>query len=165
MVASGRTTKPDVVVRRSGTVERVRARGRRIAAGYRGFRSSVARNRTLDVVFKVVVGLRGFVVVVVGIIALPAPGPGWAIIFVGLGILATEFTAARKALRFVRRRYDAWVAWPARQNHLVRAGVSLAVVLVIVTCGWLVGAFAVVGGCLGLEWAWLRSPRRGLMPA
>lgn len=68
-------------------------------------------------------------------------------------------------LRFVRRRYDAWVAWLGRQNTVVRALVSLGVLALIAVCGWLVGAFAVVGGWLGLDWPWLRSPLRDLLPA
>lgn len=150
---------------RTGLSGRVSATGWRAAVRYAGFRASVARHRTLDMVFKLFVGLLGFVVVVVGIIALPAPGPGWAIIFLGLGILATEFTAARTVLRLARRHYDSWVAWLARQSRPVRAAVALGVLVLVAACGWLVGAFAVVGGWLGLEWLWLRSPLRDLLPA
>lgn len=150
---------------RTGPPGRVREAGRRVAERYGGFRASVARHRGVDVVFKGFVGLLGSVVVVVGVIALPAPGPGWAIIFLGLGILATEFTAARTVLRHARRRYDAWVTWLARQTTPVRAAVSLGVLLIVAACGWLVGAFAIVGGWLGLEWLWLRSPLRDLLPA
>ena len=38
----------------------------------------------------------------VGILAIPYPGPGWAIVFVGLGILATEFEWARQLLAYAR---------------------------------------------------------------
>ena len=36
---------------------------------------------------------------VIGVVALIAPGPGWLIIFAGLGILGTEFAWAARALK------------------------------------------------------------------
>ena len=42
--------------------------------------------------------LAGFAVVALGILALPLPGPGWVIIFIGLGLLSLEFRWAGKAL-------------------------------------------------------------------
>ncbi len=38
----------------------------------------------------------GFAVIVVGIVMLIFPGPGWAAIFLGFAILATEFAFAEK---------------------------------------------------------------------
>jgi uncharacterized protein (TIGR02611 family) len=51
-----------------------------------------------SVLKRVLVGVIGGVVTLVGVIALVAPGPGWLIIFTGLGILATEFAWAARAL-------------------------------------------------------------------
>ena len=42
-------------------------------------------------IWRVGVALVELVVVVVGIVLLAAPGPGWLVIFLGLGIWATEF--------------------------------------------------------------------------
>jgi uncharacterized protein (TIGR02611 family) len=47
---------------------------------------------------RVLVGVIGGVVTLVGVVALVAPGPGWLIIFTGLGILATEFAWAARVL-------------------------------------------------------------------
>lgn len=47
---------------------------------------------------RVVVGLGGGLVTLVGVVALVAPGPGWLIIFTGLGILASEFAWAARVL-------------------------------------------------------------------
>jgi uncharacterized protein (TIGR02611 family) len=52
--------------------------------------------KTPTVIRKPLVLCLGLVIVVTGIILLPLPGPGWAIIFVGFAVLATEFTAAEK---------------------------------------------------------------------
>ncbi|NMI00850.1 TIGR02611 family protein [Pseudonocardia acidicola] len=117
----------------------------------------------LDVVYRLLVGLVGLTVIVIGIVLLPAPGPGWAVIFLGLGILATEFESARKVLLYTRRKYQAWIAWLGRQRASVRLAVSTAVLLLVATCGWLFGAFAVVGGWIGIDWAVLESPLGGVL--
>ena len=48
---------------------------------------------------RVLVGIVGGLVTVIGVVALIAPGPGWLIIFAGLGILGTEFAWAARALK------------------------------------------------------------------
>lgn len=118
-----------------------------------------------DLAFRVVVGVVGLAIVVLGVVALPAPGPGWAIIFIGLGILATEFESAKRVLRYISRRYNAWVAWMERQNTVTRLAVSTGILLLVAVCAWLVGAFALVGGWFGIEWGWLRSPLLALFAA
>jgi uncharacterized protein (TIGR02611 family) len=51
---------------------------------------------------RVLVGVAGGFVTLLGVVALVAPGPGWLIIFTGLGILATEFAWAARALTKAR---------------------------------------------------------------
>jgi uncharacterized protein (TIGR02611 family) len=51
---------------------------------------------------RVLVGVLGGFVTLLGVVALVAPGPGWLIIFTGLGILATEFAWAARALTKAR---------------------------------------------------------------
>jgi uncharacterized protein (TIGR02611 family) len=46
----------------------------------------------------------GFLLLIVGIAAIPLPGPGWAIVAAALVILAQDFVWAERTLRFVRRR-------------------------------------------------------------
>ncbi|MGH3586537.1 MAG: TIGR02611 family protein [Pseudonocardia sp.] len=130
----------------------------RVVDGYQGFRSTVARNMVLNLAFRIAVGVVGIAVVVLGIIALPAPGPGWAIIFLGLGILATEFEGARRVLHWVRVRYLAWVHWLGRQRRATQLLVSTGILLLVAVCAWFVGAFALVASWLHIDWAWLHSP-------
>ena len=56
------------------------------------------------------VAVVGFTVLAIGIVLLPLPGPGWAVIFGGLAILATEFLWARRlrdrARAYVRQAAD-----------------------------------------------------------
>jgi uncharacterized protein (TIGR02611 family) len=46
----------------------------------------------------------GLSLVVVGIILLPAPGPGWLVIFAGLGLLAQESARMARALDAIEVR-------------------------------------------------------------
>ena len=81
----------------------------------------------------------GLAVLAVGIVAIPYPGPGWALVFLGLGILATEFRWAQRALHFVRVRYDKVMAWFRRQGRWVQVlGVAFTAAVVVATL-WLVG--------------------------
>lgn len=68
-------------------IERVRARQKR----------HKRRNRVVRVAF----ALAGFVVLLIGVIMLFTPGPGWAVIVLGLGMLALEFAWAERALERV----------------------------------------------------------------
>ena len=89
------------------------------------------------VLYRVGVAVLGGVTVLVGLVLVPAPGPGWLVVFAGLALLATEFAWARRLLVHVRRRVARATAWTARQGLGVRALLGL-------------GSAAV---CLGLLWA------------
>ena len=54
------------------------------------------------IIKRVIVGIVGGLVTLVGVVALVAPGPGWLIIFTGLGILASEFAWAARVLTSAR---------------------------------------------------------------
>lgn len=54
---------------------------------------------------KITVAVSGGSVVLLGIIALPAPGPGWLIIFAGLAILRKEFHFAGRLLDYGQEKY------------------------------------------------------------
>jgi uncharacterized protein (TIGR02611 family) len=89
------------------------------------------RNRTTRLVYKSVIGVIGSLVIVAGVVLLPLPGPGWLIIFVGLGILASEFEWAARLLAFAKQKVFAWTAWVGRQSLLVRALIGLGCVAIV----------------------------------
>ena len=111
-----------------------------------------------DFAYRVVVGVVGLTVLAIGIVAIPYPGPGWAILFLGLAILATEFYWARRTLTFTRGRYDNSMAWFRRQGRWVQALGAVFTALVVVTSLWLVGAVDWSAGLLGLDHPALESP-------
>ena len=86
---------------------------------------------------KIAVGITGVSVILVGIVLLPLPGPGWIIIFAGLGLLAVEFVWARRLLRFARRQVARWTDWVRRQSLAVRVGSIVATLAVAVGALWL----------------------------
>jgi len=55
---------------------------------------------------KVVVFVVGVTVLLTGVALLVLPGPGWLIIFGGLGLLATEFAWARWILKRAGERFE-----------------------------------------------------------
>jgi uncharacterized protein (TIGR02611 family) len=116
------------------------------------------RNPALNLAYRVGVGVVGGLVVALGIVMIPYPGPGWLVVFAGLAILATEFVWAERLLRFAKRYYDAWVNWLKRQHWTIRLLVIAATcVVVLVTC-WLLDVFSIVGSWFGLESGWWDSP-------
>jgi uncharacterized protein (TIGR02611 family) len=122
------------------------------------WRDALRDRPAVDFTYRVVVGIVGLAVLGVGILAIPYPGPGWAIVFIGLAILATEFTWARLALKFTRERYDQVMTWFKRQGLWVQAlGVAFTAAVVLGTL-WLLGALAWAAGLVGLEQSWLKSP-------
>ena len=69
---------------------------------------------------KIGIGVLGGLVVALGIVLIPFPGPGWAIVILGLAIWALEFAWAKNALDFTKRHVQAWTRWIARQSWPVR---------------------------------------------
>lgn len=111
-----------------------------------------------DFAYRVAVGVVGFVVLAVGIAAIPYPGPGWAIVFVGLAILASEFYWAHRTLTYTRRHYDRAMTWMRGQSWWVQAVGALFTAAVVVLTLWLFGALAWSARLVGLYHPALDSP-------
>ncbi|WP_229746015.1 TIGR02611 family protein [Rhodococcoides trifolii] len=129
------------------------------AAGrYQEFRAKIAEKPTMDLAYRIGVGVLGAIVLVIGILLIPYPGPGWVIVFAGLGILASEFAWAKRLLKFAKKKYNAFMEWFGRQSMFVKAlGVLFTAAVVVLTL-WLLGAIGLVAGWVGLDQAWLQSP-------
>jgi uncharacterized protein (TIGR02611 family) len=111
-----------------------------------------------DFTYRIVVGVIGLIVLGAGILAIPYPGPGWAIVFIGLAILATEFEWAHRLLRYTRARYDRVMDWFKRQGLWVQAlGVAFTAAVVLGTL-WLLGALGWAAGLVGVDSTALKSP-------
>lgn len=107
---------------------------------------------------RTLIGIVGGVVLVAGIIMIPYPGPGWLVVFAGLGILSTEFEWAQRVLHFAKGKYDAWQDWLARQHPAVKALFRLLTAAVVVVTIWLLNGYGLINRVLGLGWDWVNSP-------
>lgn len=70
----------------------------------RRFRSWLRRNWLLDTAWRIGVFLAGTTLLVVGVILLVLPGPGWAMIALGLIVLASEYMWAQRLLHPIRSK-------------------------------------------------------------
>ncbi len=107
---------------------------------------------------RVITGFLGGLVVLVGIVLIPYPGPGWLVVFAGFAILATEFEFAAKTLEWLKEKYEGWVNWLKRQHLSIQILVLGFTGLVVLTTIWLLNAFGIINSVLNLHWDWLISP-------
>jgi uncharacterized protein (TIGR02611 family) len=120
------------------------------------WRARIRANPKSRAAYRLLVGVVGTGVTLVGIVLIPAPGPGWLVVFLGLGILGSEFAWADRLLRFARREVGRWTDWAARQNRLVRALLGLATLAVLVGLLWVTLRLTGVPGFVPDRWvpAW-----------
>jgi uncharacterized protein (TIGR02611 family) len=76
-------------------------------------------------IWKIVISVIGAAVVALGLLLVPLPGPGWAIVFLGLAVWATEFVWAQRLLLRARRILRGWTEWAKRQSLIVQALLGL----------------------------------------
>jgi len=112
------STKPDERGHSVGVLDRIR--------------STAAGRHAL----KVGIGIFGGLVVAIGIVLIPFPGPGWAIVILGLAIWAVEFAWAKNLLTFTKRHVQSWTHWIARQSWPVRAVVGLVGMVFVSAVVW-----------------------------
>lgn len=86
--------------------------------------------------YRWVVAIVGLLVVVGGLIAVPAPGPGWLIVFVGLSIWASEFEWAQRLLRRAKGLLSRWNDWVQASPWWLKAGVTLGAGALVAAIFW-----------------------------
>ena len=98
--------------------------------------------------YRIGVGVLGAIVLIVGIVLLPFPGPGWLVIFLGLGIWASEFERAQRLLGWVHAKVQAWWDWLERKGWWAQALAGLATFVLVVAIFWAMFAVSGVPGLL-----------------
>ncbi|PJJ65501.1 TIGR02611 family protein [Compostimonas suwonensis] len=91
----------------------------------RRVRSWIERHPRLRFAYRFAVGLLGGLIAVIGLLLVPLPGPGWLVVFLGLGVLGTEFHWARRLAGVIKRllaRFWAW--WRDRRSRRVASGAN-----------------------------------------
>jgi uncharacterized protein (TIGR02611 family) len=122
------------------------------------WRDRLRERPRVEFFYRIAVGVIGLAVFGLGILAIPYPGPGWAIVFIGLGILATEFDWARRLLAYAKERYDKVMDWFHRQHAVVQILGGLFTALVVFATLWLLGAVDWTAELVGFDRPWLNSP-------
>lgn len=101
------------------------------------WRRKIRSNPHSHLIYRIIVGVIGLIVVVTGLIMVPFPGPGWLVVFLGLAIWASEFEWAQRVLRVAKRALNAWTAWLKAQPWWVNALVLLATLVALAAIFWL----------------------------
>ena len=90
----------------------------------------IRRSKPYRVLFVIV----AFAILLGGLALVPLPGPGWAIVFVGLGMLALEFKWAENLMEKILDRLEAAKESAANASPLQRALGIAAAALGIAAC-------------------------------
>lgn len=112
------------------------------------WRRKIRANPATAKVYRIGVFVLGLIIVAGGLVALPAPGPGWLIIFAGLGVWATEFEWAKRVLDWVKAQVRAWESWLRGKPWWVSVLVGLATLVVVILIFWALFAISGVPGFL-----------------
>lgn len=72
-------------------------------------------NRLPHPVRWVLIVTAGFIIVAIGVVMLPLPGPGTLIIFLGLAVLSVEFEWARQVMKEGEQWMEKTVKWVKKQ--------------------------------------------------
>ena len=98
----------------------------------RGF---VKRSKAGNLAWRIFIGVLGGTITVLGAIALVAPGPGVLILLAGLGILASEFAWASRAMNKTKNMAQTAadkVGIPTWVKYLIFAGAALLSIFAII---------------------------------
>ncbi len=107
---------------------------------------------------RIAIAIIGGLVVLIGLVMIPYPGPGWLVVFAGLAILATEFEKAQRALDYVGGIYEKWQAWLKRQSFYVKLSAWAVTAIVVVMTVWLLNGYGMMNDWFNLGKDWLYSP-------
>ncbi len=80
----------------------------------------------MDHGYRVCVGIVGGLIVAIGLVTIPLPGPGWFTVLAGLFVLASEFLWAERLLEFTKRHVKRWTDWVKTRPVWVRVLIGLA---------------------------------------
>ena len=108
-------------------------------------RLKIARNKALELVYRLVVLAIGSIILLAGVAMLVFPGPGWAAIVLGLLILATEFRWAEILLEPLQRLINKLASRAkdpqARAENIVF--VLVAVIAIALALWWYLARYGV----------------------
>ncbi|MCE1177557.1 MAG: TIGR02611 family protein [Micrococcales bacterium] len=93
----------------------------------RGMRANPATRTTLHLG----VGTVGLLIVVLGLILVPFPGPGWAIVIFGVWVWSLEFVWAARLFFWAKATLRRWNDWVMAQPLWVRGLIVLGTLILV----------------------------------
>jgi uncharacterized protein (TIGR02611 family) len=90
------------------------------------WRRRLAARRSVNHGYRICVGVVGGLIVALGLVTIPLPGPGWLTVIAGLIVLASEFTWAERLLEYTKRHVKRWTDWVTNQPVWVRLLIAAA---------------------------------------
>lgn len=107
------------------------------------WRGTVTANPHAARLYRMIVGGVGTLVVLIGLVLVPLPGPGWLIVIIGLFVISSEFRWAQRILHFVRVNVEKWTHWILAQPLWVRWTVGAVTAVFVAVIVWV--AFRIIG--------------------
>lgn len=104
----------------------------RLYGNYMGKRDAARTNRALDATWRGIILVVGLTMVGLGLFFLLFPGPGWAVIIIGLIVLATEYAWAQRILNPVREFSSRLARLVISQEYRARRSNVILIVTVVV---------------------------------
>ncbi|MCF8601961.1 TIGR02611 family protein [Gordonia sp. HY442] len=129
----------------------------KIGAKYHDLR----HNHRYGFVLRYVTIVVGVLVTAVGVITIPYPGPGWAIVFLGLLILSQELEWAARLRRWIMDKLNTFYSRYIDGNLLAQILLGIATCAIVIATLWLTGALHLAAGWVGIDADWLASPLLG----
>ncbi|QRY61279.1 TIGR02611 family protein [Gordonia sp. PDNC005] len=126
----------------------------RLGARYQHLR----HNHRYGFVLRYVTITVGILVTAAGVVAIPYPGPGWAIVFLGLLILSQEFEWAARLRHWIMSRLTAFYRRFIDGNRVAQVLLGIATCAIVLATLWVTNALDLAAGWVGVEAAWLQSP-------
>jgi uncharacterized protein (TIGR02611 family) len=125
------------------------------------WRRKIRANPKSNLIYRIVVAVVGALITIGGLVLIPAPGPGWLIVFLGLAVLASEFEWADRLLSYARHQVGRWTDWAGRQSLVVRLLLGLATLVLLVGLVWVTLRLTGVPGFVPDSWVPSWSGLRG----
>lgn len=100
------------------------------------FRHKMRSNPITSIAWKSVVATIGSTFLILGLIMLVTPGPGWAIIFLGLIILASEFAWVSRLIAPVRVKILKAVSGRKRPRLVWFSIIALISIVALIATYW-----------------------------
>jgi uncharacterized protein (TIGR02611 family) len=110
------------------------------------WRRRIRSNAQTHLLYRIVVGVVGLLIVVLGLLLVPFPGPGWLIVILGIVVWASEFAWAQRLLYRARHFLKVWTGWLQTQAWWVRALALLGTAILVGALFWALFAISGVPG-------------------